>query len=75
MTRVEDGKIKTQIYASDSPYDRQKTRIGTVTTAMFESGADAEHLEKLEMMVREWVEFVQEDLDTSRDFHTFNLKK
>jgi hypothetical protein len=74
MTSIEDGKIKTQIHASDSPYDRQKARIGTVMTAMFEARADAVHLEKLEKMVREWVEFVQEDLDTQRDFHTFNLE-
>jgi hypothetical protein len=73
-TSIENGKIKTQIHASDSPYDRQKARIGTVITPMFEARADAEHLEKLEKMVREWVEFVQEDLDTGHDFHTFNLE-
>jgi hypothetical protein len=73
-TSIENGKIKTQIHASDSPYDRQKAGIGTVITAMFEARADAVHLEKLEKMVREWVEFVQEDLDTQRDFHTFNLE-
>ena len=30
-TQVEDGKIKTQVFATDSPYDRQKTSIGSVT--------------------------------------------
>src|SRR4029077_19162213 len=67
-TSIENGKIKTQIHASDSPYDRQKARIGTVMTAMFEARADAVHLEKLENVIREWVEFVQEVLDTGHDF-------
>jgi hypothetical protein len=73
-TIIEDGKIKTQVHASDSPYDRQKARIGTVMTAMFEPRANVLHLERLEVVIREWVEFVQEDLDPARDFQTFNLE-
>src|SRR5258706_16349566 len=39
-TGIQDGKITTQIYASDSPYDREKAIIGEVMTAMFEPQAD-----------------------------------
>jgi hypothetical protein len=72
-TRVEDGKIKTQVFASDSPYDRQKASIGSVMTPMFEKRSDQRHLAKLEELIRGWVEFVQEDLDGSRDFESFQV--
>ena len=72
-TRVEDGKILTQIFASDSPYDRQKASIGSVSTAMFEHRSDQAHLEKLESLIREWVGFVQEEPDSGRDFHAFKV--
>src|SRR5262245_54397006 len=58
-TKVEDGKIKTQVYASDSPYDRQKASIGSVVTPMFEHYSDHAHLQSLETLIRAWVEFVQ----------------
>ena len=73
-TVVEDGKIKTQIHASDSPYDRQKARIGSVVTPMFESRSDVVHMEKLERLIRDWVDFVEEQPDSARDFQTFNLE-
>jgi hypothetical protein len=72
-TRVEDGKIKTQVFASDSPYDRQKTSIGSVMTPMFESLSDREHLEKLETLIRRWAEFVQEESGSERDFQSFQV--
>ena len=72
-TRVEDGKIKTQVFASDSPYDRQKTSIGSVITAMFEHRSDHEHLEKLEVLIRRWVEFVTEEPDAGPDFRSFQV--
>ena len=72
-TVVEDGKIKTQIHASDSPYDRQKARIGSVMTPMFEPRADVIHMQKLEQLIRNWVEFVEEQPDSVQDFQTFNL--
>jgi hypothetical protein len=72
-TVVEDGKIKTQIHASDSPYDRQKARIGSVVTPMFEPRADVSHMQKLEQLIREWVGFVDEDPDSANDFQSFNL--
>ena len=73
-TRVEDGKIKTQVYASDSPYDRQKASIGSVITAMFENRSDQAHLEKLENLIRDWVEFAKDEPDPGRDFHSFQVK-
>jgi hypothetical protein len=70
-TTVADGKIKTQVFASDSPYDRQKAGIGSVVTPMFEPGADYNHLETLERLIRGWVDFVQEEPDPTRDFQSF----
>jgi hypothetical protein len=72
-TRVEDGKIKTQVFASDSPYDRQKACIGSVITPMFEHCSDHAHLERLEGLIRDWVEFVVEAPDSGRDFHSFKI--
>ena len=72
-SRVEDGKIKTQVFATDSPYDRQKTSIGSVITAMFEHQADHAHLEKLENLIRTWVEFVQEEPESGQDFQSFQV--
>jgi hypothetical protein len=72
-TGVIDGRIKTVIYSSDSPYDRQKARIGEVSTAMFEARADFTHLEKVERLLRGWVDFVQEESDAASDFKSFEL--
>ena len=73
-TKVEDGKIKTQVFASDSPYERQKASIGSVVTPMFENQADQAHLEKLESLIRDWVEFAKDEPDSGRDFHSFQVK-
>jgi hypothetical protein len=72
-TGVDHGKIKTQVFASDSPYDRQQAAIGSVVTPMFEPGADHNHLMKLEELVRGWVDFVQEEPDSARDFQSFQV--
>jgi len=72
-TRVEDGKIKTQVFSSDSPYDRQKASIGSVITPMFEARSDHTHLAKLETLIRQWVEFVQGEPDLGQDFHSFRV--
>src|SRR6516164_8629806 len=53
-TGVDNGKIKTHVFASDSPYDREKTGIGSVVTPMFEPGADYDHLMHLEKLIRGW---------------------
>jgi hypothetical protein len=71
---VDDGKIVTSVYASDSPYERQKGLIGGVRTPMFEPHADANHLRKVEGLVRTWVEFVREP-DPADAFLSFPLKK
>jgi hypothetical protein len=73
-TAVDNGKIRTQIFASDSPYDRQKTSIGAVDTPMFEVEADFNHMRKLEKLIREWVEFVHEEPDFAQDFQTFRVQ-
>jgi hypothetical protein len=72
-TTVDNGKIKTQIFASDSPYDRQKAGIGSVVTPMFEAQADYQHLAKLERLIREWVDFVQEMPEGATDFQSFKV--
>ena len=73
-TGVENGAIRTQVFASDSPYDRQKAGIGLVTTPMFDHRADHKHLEKIETLVRDWVEFVKQIPDSDRDFHSFSFE-
>jgi len=72
-TAVDNGKIKTQVFATDSPYDRQKASIGTVVTPMFEAAADSKHLEKLEGLIREWVDFVQDAPDLTHEFQSFKV--
>jgi hypothetical protein len=73
-TGVRDGKIHTRIFASDSPYDRQKAPIGEVLTPMFEPRADAAHLKKVERLIRSWVEFVKEAGDDEVAFKTFPVE-
>src|SRR5438552_18952843 len=71
---VKDGKITTRVYASDSPYDRQKAQIGEVTTPMFEKQADQNHLIKLQKRLRDWVDFVRERADVvDQDFMSFQI--
>src|SRR5262245_24540116 len=72
-TAVVNGKIQTRVFASDSPYDRQRTIIGEVATPMFESRADRVHLEKLEDLLRDWVDFVREEPEQDQDFRSFTL--
>jgi hypothetical protein len=67
------GKIRTQVFASDSPYDRQKAGIGSVITPMFEPGADVVHLMRLERLIRGWVDFVREEPDPTGDFRSFQV--
>jgi hypothetical protein len=72
-TGVAEGKIRTRVYASDSPYDRMKTDIGEVATPMFEPQADAKHLTKLERLLREWVKFVKDGPDFDEPFTSFPI--
>ena len=71
---VSDGQITTAVHASDSPYERQKALIGEVRTPMFEPHADANHLRKVEKLVRAWVEFVNESDSPEDDFLSFPLR-
>jgi hypothetical protein len=72
-TAVENGRIKTHVFASDSPYELQKASIGVVSTGMFEPRADHVHLEKLEDLIREWAAFVREAPDAAQDFQSFRI--
>ncbi len=72
-TGVKDGKIITQIFASDSPYDREKTLVGEVSTPMFAPRADAVQLDRVETMLYAWVDFVKDEADPGRDFSTFRM--
>jgi hypothetical protein len=40
---------------------------------MFEPGADYNHLMKLEQLILGWVDFVQEEPDSVRDFQSFQV--
>jgi hypothetical protein len=73
-TAVKHGKIVTRIFASDSPYDRQKTLIGEVVTPMFDPGADSQQLQKVERLVQSWVEFVKDGADEGgAEFRSFSV--
>src|SRR3954453_11831304 len=72
-TGVKDGKIVTRIFASDSPYEREKTLVGEVITPMFAPQADASQLDRVERMLYAWVEFVKDEADPGRDFTTFQM--
>jgi hypothetical protein len=73
-TGVAEGQLRTHVYASDSPYDRCKADVGEVLTPMFESAADRVHLEKLERLLRSWVDFVKDDVGLEEgDFKSFPI--
>jgi hypothetical protein len=72
-TGVKDGKITTRVYASDSPYDRQKATVGEVRTPMFEPAADARHLDKIQRLLYDWVDFVKDETDAPGDFRSFEV--
>jgi hypothetical protein len=40
---------------------------------MFERGADGDHLMRLEELIRGWADFVQEELDPTRDFQSIQV--
>ena len=40
---------------------------------MFELGAAYNHLMQLEELIRGWVDFVQEEPDSTRDFQSFRV--
>lgn len=74
-TGVKEGKITTRVFASDTPYDRQKSPVGEVSTPMFEPQADARHLDKVERILYAWVDFVKEEADTDTSFKYFEMNE
>ena len=72
-TGVKDGKISTRVFATDSPYDRQKTAIGEVITPMFEPQADLNHFQKLQRLLYGWVEFIKKDTEGEEGFKSFTM--
>lgn len=72
-TTVIQGKICTSIYASDNPYEKEKSAIGELKTAMFEEDADVLHLEKVEKAVRDWIMFVSPSEDNAEPFASFSM--
>jgi hypothetical protein len=73
LTSVTEGSISTRVFASDTPYERQKTVIGQARTPMFDPDADRNHLEKLKKMLHSWVDFVRSDVEADRDFFSFQV--
>lgn len=69
------GKIITNIFASDNPYEKEKSAIGELKTAMFEEDADVLHLEKVEKAVRDWIVFVSPSGDSDEPFASFSMDK
>jgi hypothetical protein len=72
-TGVSEGRIRTHVYATDSPYDRLRTAIGEVATPMFEPHADQKHLEKLQRLSHAWVHFVKQGPDSETSFTSFSV--
>ena len=72
-TGAAEGRIVTRVFASDSPYDPKKNNIGEVATPMFEGDADALHLRKVQRLLNDWVNFVQNDPDAEEPFTAFPL--
>jgi hypothetical protein len=69
---VDSGNLRTRVFASDSPYDREKADIGEVKTPIFAPQADQTHLQSLERLLRAWIEFVK-DANQEPTFKSFEL--
>jgi len=74
-TGIRDGKIWTRVFASDSPYDRQKATIGDVMTPIFDPRADLAHLTKVQRLVLAWVDFVKQSPDDEVAFRNFPVEE
>ena len=70
-TGVDNGKLVTRAFASDTPYEWQKAALGELVTPMFEESADRHHLEKVERLLHSWIDFVTPTPDTDRPFAAF----
>jgi hypothetical protein len=74
-TGIRDGKTWTRVFASDSPYDRQKATIGDVLTPNFDPRADVTHPMKVQKLVLSWVDFVKESPDDEVAFRNFPVEE
>ena len=75
-TGVNDGDIRTCVFASDSPYDKvNRVLVSEVRTPMFQDNANETHSTKVEDAVHDWVRFVSEDIevDESQPFTSFQM--
>jgi len=68
---VKDGNIVTRLFASDSPYDWQKTCIGEVRTPMLEPQAESRHLKRVQCQLASWVDFVRDEREPGESFRAF----
>lgn len=67
-TNVEHGAILTTVNASNSPYEKMnRVLVSEVSTPMFEPNANETHLKRVEQAVRDWVDFVSEDLPMNEE--------
>jgi hypothetical protein len=72
-SRVEDGKLNTRVWASDSPYDRQKAHVGDVISPLFKQESEANHMRRVLAMLRDWVRFVADDAEQGSEFVAFQV--
>lgn len=70
-----DGHVVTRVFATDSPYDRRKIKIGEAITTMFDRPeAEPDHLQQVEVLLRTWLDFLVDDPNAQEDFKVFGLK-
>jgi hypothetical protein len=70
-----DGFVITRIFASDTAYERQKIKLGEVSTPMFDQKeSEPNHLLQVEALLRAWIDFIAEDPSADQDFKPFELK-
>jgi hypothetical protein len=70
-----DGFVITRVYASDTAYERQKIKLGEISTPMFDqSESDPNHLQQVESLLRSWMEFVTEDAAAGAGYDVFAFK-
>lgn len=75
-TGVNDGDIRTCVFASDSPYDKvNRVLVSEVRTPMFQDNANEIHSTRVEDAVHDWVRFVSEEVevDESQPFTSFQM--
>jgi hypothetical protein len=70
-----DGFVITRIFASDTAYERQKIKLGEVSTPMFDQNeSEPNHLVQVETLLRSWTDFVAEEAAAGADYNVFSFK-